>query len=120
MNEFAKAKNYLSKMTKKGVGVAYKKLRQAGGTTFPMRGRYGYRGNWAHSLGGRVDNIIYKIKKNVQKKNKTLFLFFTYNVLLFDQSFFRDRSYGAGNIILSIDSNGKLRNVVINSRITNV
>ena len=55
MNEFAKAKNYLSKMTKKGVGVAYKKLRQAGGTTFPMRGRYGYRGNWAHSLGGRVD-----------------------------------------------------------------
>ena len=55
MNEFAKAKTYFTEMTKKGVGEKNKKLNQAGGSTFPLCGRYGFRRNWANSLGGRVD-----------------------------------------------------------------
>ena len=38
-----------------------KKLKQGGGTTFPLRrNRYGMIGrNWANSLGNRVDKIYF-------------------------------------------------------------
>ena len=50
-----KSKNLFYRNDKKGVKGAYKKLKQSGGSTVPIRGRYGYRRNWPNSLGRGVD-----------------------------------------------------------------
>ena len=65
LNEFTKAGKFISQMADKGIGFArnkmtsaYKKIKkQGGGTTVPMRRRYGrFRGyNWGNSLGSRVE-----------------------------------------------------------------